>query len=136
MDEGQTLASKRVKGMSDENAGIRGMVCSALRSWTTSPNARWRESQLEGRTGWRSAHREAGRRPRFSLASLPPASGWASSRGHTCKTRWYACRRRPRGASATSYPTTGKQRVRPRRRSHCRKQPRPPPLPPRQLSTL
>jgi hypothetical protein len=32
MDEGQTLASKRVKRMGDENAGIRGMVCSALRS--------------------------------------------------------------------------------------------------------
>jgi hypothetical protein len=32
MEEGQTLASKRLKGMGDEDAGIRGMVCSVLRS--------------------------------------------------------------------------------------------------------
>jgi hypothetical protein len=32
MEEGQALASKGVKGMGDEDAGIRRMVCSALRS--------------------------------------------------------------------------------------------------------
>jgi hypothetical protein len=32
MEEGETLASKRVKGVGDEDTGIRRMVCSLLRS--------------------------------------------------------------------------------------------------------
>jgi hypothetical protein len=32
MEEGETLASKRVKGVGDEDTGNRRMVCSLLRS--------------------------------------------------------------------------------------------------------
>jgi hypothetical protein len=32
MEEGETPASKRVKGVGDEDTGIRRMVCSLLRS--------------------------------------------------------------------------------------------------------
>jgi hypothetical protein len=69
-----------------------------------------------GRKNWLTVGSpRGGQTAAISSASLPPASGRASSRGRTCKTCWRACRRcRPR-SSPVSYRTTGRRRVRPRR---------------------